>query len=526
MSLALLLGALAGCGDDSSPERDAAPDSEAPDGQAADAGSDATVETTSTVVIFHTADEHGWMQPYQATSQSAILGGIANLYSWWTELEGLDPQKDLILSGGDNWTGPSISTWFEGEPMVEAFNLMGYSASAVGNHEFDFGRDTLALRQAQADYPYLAANLTYSATGGPLEAVEPWILVQSGNVQVGVIGLAGTHTAASANPVYVSDLAFGDYAEALDEHLPALRGAGAQIVILLAHVCSSELVELLSTATPEVDVVFAGHCHQLLETSAGGIPVISSGANLRAYTVTKLTYDWQAQAVTSHETKAVSVSYGATEPNPVTPNAALEELVTYWQGEVDAELGQEIGYTATGINQGTWMMGNWATDSWLWAFPWADIAVTNFGGLRQTITAGTITLADIVGMMPFDNFIYMVEITGAELIANLQQALEYSTTLSGGYPAVAGITFTFVGGVVQVFLPGGAPLDPTATYRVLTNDYLYNGGNGYLFQSQDPDPYDTSLNYRQPVIDFTVSLATTEASPLELFLDPTSRNWN
>ena len=98
----------------------------------------------------HICDEHGWLQPTQESPTSPVLGGAANMTGWWTTLDGLDADRDLVLSGGDSWTGPSISTWFEGEPTVAAFNLMGYRASAIGNHEFDWGIDVLRARIEQA----------------------------------------------------------------------------------------------------------------------------------------------------------------------------------------------------------------------------------------------------------------------------------------------------------------------------------------------------------------------------------------
>jgi 2',3'-cyclic-nucleotide 2'-phosphodiesterase (5'-nucleotidase family) len=96
--------------------------------------------------VLYTNDEHGWMEGMGEDN------GAANLMQLWRDREGYEPTAEhfILLSGGDNWTGPAISTWNQGESMVELMNTMGYEASAVGNHEFDFGLDAIRQRSAEA----------------------------------------------------------------------------------------------------------------------------------------------------------------------------------------------------------------------------------------------------------------------------------------------------------------------------------------------------------------------------------------
>ena len=93
---------------------------------------------THNITILYTNDEHGWIE------KSEYTNGAANLMGLWRDNEEYDGDESfLILSGGDNWTGPAISTWFEGESTVDVMNAMEYDASAIGNHEFDFKVDGL-----------------------------------------------------------------------------------------------------------------------------------------------------------------------------------------------------------------------------------------------------------------------------------------------------------------------------------------------------------------------------------------------
>ena len=462
-----------------------------------------------TLTVLHTSDEHGWLNPGIPSGSSEIRGGAANVVGWWREREGYDPDSTLILSSGDNWTGQSISTLLQGKPMVDIFNQIGYDAVAIGNHEFDFGQEVMQARFAEADFPYLSANIRDAKTGELADFAQPYTILEVNGLQVGIIGLTTISTAIDAHPSHVSDLVFTDYGAALEEFVPQMRGEGAEIVLLLAHVCPSEL-SLLALEMPDmVDAMFAGHCHQLDAYDIAGVPILSSGEYLSSYTRLTLSYDSESGEIIGTDYDVVTVSYVADEGNPVAPDMAIAALIEQWQAELGTELTEEIGYTETGIVQRSPEMGNWVTDAWLWAFPNADIAITNWGGFRQDLPADGITVEDIVNILPFDNSIVMVELTAQQLAENLH--------CCGG--AVAGMTYQADMGGVFMFLADGGDFDREATYRVLVNDFMYNGGSGYLFSEQDPDGYNTGIHWREPVINYTASLNTSQDNPLEDYLD-------
>lgn len=461
------------------------------------------------IVILNTSDEHGWLQPFVPFGSDTTYGGAANIYSWWTDREGYDPNTTLLLSGGDNWTGPSISTWFQGEPMIEAFNRMGYDASVIGNHEFDFGRDVLVQRIAEADYAYLGANIRDAATGDLAGFVLPYIITDVNGVKVGIIGLASRDTPGTTDPRNVTDLDFADYVETLEHYVPVMRSEGAALVVAVTHLCENELVEVAAQAGDLVDAMFGGHCHQVFSREANGVPILGGGWAWRSYARLVLTYDPAQDAIIDVDPGVVPVEYPTEGANPVEPDADLAALVDEWQARTDEFLAQEIGYTDTGLARQGWPILNWVMDAWLWAYPAADIAVTNVGGFRQDLPAGPVELGDIVGVMPFENRLYDVAVTGAQLAENLE--------CCGG--AVGGIRYGYSGGKLVIMFLDGRPFDPKAVYHVLINDFMFFGGDGYLFGEQDPAGYDTGIQWRQPVIDWTLSLATSPADPLENHLD-------
>jgi 2',3'-cyclic-nucleotide 2'-phosphodiesterase (5'-nucleotidase family)/subtilisin family serine protease len=473
------------------------------------------------ITIFHTNDEEGWLQPYVAYGSPVTEGGAANLMGRFTQIEGYSPDADgfLLLSAGDMWTGPSISTWFQGESTVEVFNAMGYDAAAIGNHEFDFGRDALNERIAQADFPLLSANIYYTGTTDLADFTTPYIIKEVNGVKVGIVGLTTTSTPWVTHPKNISDLAFGDYEEALRREVPKMRAEGAEVIIVQAHVCLEPLSELAESVSDlDIDVMSAGHCSELDTQNTAVTLIIGGGHFMRSYAKTELFLDPVTHDVVDYTQSLILNQYVTEEGNPVTPDPEVQAIVDYWQTQTDEVMGEVIGYTETGMSRGSWKQGNYAMDSWLWAYPAADFAMTNWGGFRADIDAGDITVGDIVGVLPFENRIIDCAITGAQLVDNLE--------CCGG--AVAGFTYTYheeEGQTVvdSVTLADSSPLVMTETYHVMVNDFMYMGGDNYLFGEQDPNGYDTSIQWRQPIIDWTKAQNTSATNPIDPLIDDQPR---
>ncbi|MBN1259255.1 MAG: bifunctional metallophosphatase/5'-nucleotidase [Anaerolineae bacterium] len=458
-----------------------------------------------TLVVLYTNDEHGWM------ASSGDAGGAAPLMGLWQAEEGYEIGGNiLLLSGGDNWTGPALSTWFEGESMVEVMNAMGYHASAIGNHEFDFGLEILRERAAQAEFPYLAANIRDKTTGDLADIAIPYVVEDINGTKVGIIGLANTGTPDITMPLYVQNLEFIAYDEALAEYVPQAKADGAELLIVVGHICGNEMRSLAREAGKlGVALIGGGHCHERITGEASGVALVEAGANLESYARVVITFDAASDTVLDVETSVKANRDG-------TSVLAVAEIVDKWQGELDASLSYVIGYSQRGIGRHTPEMYNLVTGAWLAAYPSADVAMSNSGGFRQSLPKGEITLADVVGVLPFDNVLIDVTVTGKQLAESLEFGRQ---TAASRAPAIAGLvregdTFVF---------DDGSPLDPDGSYHILVNDFMYYGGDGYRFQDYDPDAYHTSIDWRQPVIDWIMALETSSEYPIEAYLDPVAR---
>lgn len=447
------------------------------------------------LTILYTNDEHGWMEGM------AEGEGAANLVGLWREVEGYHEDGPfLILSGGDLWTGPAISTWFEGESMTEVLNAMGYQAAAVGNHEFDFGLSALQRRAAQATFPLLSANIRYQDNGRtPTElGIQPYTVLEANGIQVGLIGLTTTSTPVTTNPVTVSEFDFLNYQTALREVVPQARAAGAELLLVLSHVCQDELKSLAAQiADLNIHMLGGGHCNERFAEERNGIILIEGGYHLTSYARVTFTFDTATDTV-------IEATYD-TYPNeggPADPTVAA--IVGRWQEEAEAELNQVIGYTQAGIPRRSPTMQTLITESWLLSYPFADVALTNTGGIRAAIPPGEITLGNVIGVMPFNNVIVELQLTGAELL----QVLGRSSNLAIGGIHTAGANW--------LLNETGAPIDPNTTYHVLVNDFMYAGGDGFTMLARfDPNGYNTAIDWRQPVIDWIQAQNSTAANPLD-----------
>jgi 2',3'-cyclic-nucleotide 2'-phosphodiesterase (5'-nucleotidase family) len=439
-----------------------------------------------TLTILYTNDEHGWMEGMEAGEGAAELMGL------WQEQEGysLEDGRYLILSGGDMWTGPAISTWFDGESMVEVMNAMGYDAAAIGNHEFDFGLEQLQVRLAQAEFPVLSANLRYAADGTtPIDlGILPYAIIPADGASVGVIGLTTTRTPRTTNPNNVAAFVFLDYETAVREIYPQVKAEGADVVVVNAHACRDE-IEALATAVSDLDIqlIGGGHCNELFAKERGDIVVMEGGYHMGSYAHATFAIDPETGAVTV-------VAYGTEQNQGGTAVPEIAAIVGKWHDAAAEELSVVIGYTEEGFGRRSPEMQALITDAWLAGYPAADAAITNLGGMRADIPPGDITLESIITVMPFDNVLIAVTLSREQLVDVLNFARD--DAISGAFRQNGD----------WLLDKTGEPVDPAAAYTLLVNDFMYAGGDGYdLLARFDPDAYNTAIDWRQPVIDWFVN---------------------
>lgn len=457
-------------------------------------GDEAPPQPLSSLTLFYTSDEHGWMEPESPFGGAPGLAGL-----WKTALPNDEP--GLILSGGDMWTGPAISTWTRGESMVDVMNTMGYAAAAVGNHEFDFSLEGLKDRAEQAKFPFISANIRYQDTWDCPDFLLPYTILRVGDLHVGVVGLTTLSTPYITFTSQTGDYDFIDYAPVLEEVVPEVRAHGADLILVVSHVCGDELAQLAPLAQSlGVALITGGHCHDLRIQTVNQVPIVEAGSNMLTYAQVKFAFEPDG---TLSDLDVQLLDNIGGDPDP-----EVQQVVDHWADATADQLNQVIGYASSEISRSSPALGHLLVDAWLYRFPRAEIAISNWGGIRQDIPAGDITLGTILGVFPFENALVVLQLTGQQIIANHQccNPVLGGMTSQGGYA-----------------LMDGTPIQPDQTYTVITTDYLYDGGAGFLFGDQDPDAEYTNMAWQQPLIDWLLEIQTNASDPLNNYLDTTSR---
>ncbi|MCK4445688.1 MAG: bifunctional metallophosphatase/5'-nucleotidase, partial [Candidatus Marinimicrobia bacterium] len=286
---------------------------------------------------------------------------------------------------------------------------------------------------------------------------------------------------------------------ALYEYVPQIKKEGAELLIIAGHF-GQPTMEVLAPVAKElgISIIGGGHSHQRVNEMIDGVAIIEAGARMMHYGKIEVLFDTVADTV-------IKLTQELYKNEGGTPDPEIESIISYWRSKVDSSLSQVIGYVDQDINQSSAAMRNMIMDSWLEMFPSADVSMTNSGGIRQSILKGEITLEDIIGVMPFENNIVELDLTGSELIDCMGRLL--------------------VGGIATKtdrLLSDGTSIHPDSIYSVLTIDYLYSRKD-MPFHKYDLNPEYTSTSYRQPVINWIKSFNTTADNSLDQYLDNKSR---
>lgn len=388
----------------------------------------------------------------------------------------------LVTHGGDTISPSILASIDEGAHFIDLLNQLGTDVMVLGNHEYDFGPDVMMQRVAEAQFPVVSAN-SVNPDGSIPDGVLANTTFDYGDWTIGVFGLTTPSTVDRASPAPVS---FLDVTETAAAQAAELEEAGADFVIALAHTTVSEDRALMEQAA--VPLILGGDDHDLRINWFGDTAVVESGSQADFVTIIDLMLDRDDEdQVVWH------ASYDIVNTLDVEPDEAMTAAVAVYEGQLDEELGVEIGSTATTMNTDRQMVrtgenafGNLVADSMREAVG-ADIGFTNGGGIRagREYTPGTVLQRrDILEELPFGNRTVLLELSGADVLAALENGFSRIEDVAGRFPHVSGMTVEYApnrpaGERVVSVMVGDQPLDPSANYLLATNDYMAGGGDGY-----------------------------------------------
>jgi 2',3'-cyclic-nucleotide 2'-phosphodiesterase/3'-nucleotidase/5'-nucleotidase len=399
----------------------------------------------------------------------------------------------VLLHGGDLFQGTPASNFAFGRPVASILNTIGFTAGALGNHEFDWSQDSLRARMRDLRSPILGANVTY-ADGRDVPWIPDDTLVELQGVRVGIVGIADPATPRTTMPSNVADLRFAPVAPVVRARAAALRARGAERVILVAHLggfcdredpdkCDGAIFEVARETGPAVlDAIVSGHTHSHVNTVVNGIPIVQARVSGRAIGVIDLPLGPAPAAPARPEVRAV-VS------DSVTPDPAVARLVSDAMAAVADRISAFVVENAERLPRDgdQYALGNLIADAQR-AAGRGDIAVMNNGGIRTELRAGRVEWWQLFEIQPFENRLVRIPMRGAVLRRYLEgliggNAIRYhvsGASIEFDPAAPAGSRLR------RVTMADGRALDDRRTYSVIMTNFLAESGDGVTIPAGAP----------------------------------------
>lgn len=470
----------------------------------------ATAEYSLT--ILHTNDFHDRFEPIskydsgcsaEDNDAGECFGGVARMVTALTEARARS-NNVILVDGGDQFQGTLFYTYYKGAMTAEFMNQLGYDAMTVGNHEFDDGPEVLRGLIDAVDFPVLMSNADISGEELLSGAIEKSTIIERGGERIGLIGLTPQNTNELASPG--PNVIFTAPAEAVQAEVDRLEAEGVNKIIVLSH--SGYNVDIaIAQATTGVDVIVGGHSHTLLgdfEDAAGPYPtMVGDTAIVQARSYGKYLGELN---VTFDDDGVITEASGApvTIDGTVAEDAAAKDRVAELAIPLEEIRNRVVAETADVLTGDRAIcrvmecsMGNLIADAMLdrVADQGIVIALQNSGGIRADIDAGEVTMGEVLTVLPFQNTLSTFQISGATLMEALENSASQIEDGSGRFLQVAGMTLTVdlsmdPGSRISDVMVGGAPIDPAATYGVVSNNFVRNGGDGFAMFTDAANAYD------------------------------------
>ena len=485
-------------------------------------------DLTGKIVILHTNDVHGAIDGY------AYVSALRDTF----EAKGAEV---ILVDAGDFSQGDPRVSIYKGATAVELMNAVGYNYSTIGNHEFDYGYESLKENLSKASFKVLCADVFDN--GAPIFTPHDVYTAKSG-VKIGFFGMETPETLTKVMPGYVTKLHFAsnsngktELADCAQGEIDALKAEGSDLIIGLFH------LGLYDESAPDrhrsvdvynetngIDFIIDGHSHTVMTGTEDGKPIQSTGTKFQAIGVIiidsaekkiesnflieteGLEKDEKVKAVSDKINDEVNATYGAPfAKSEVTLNGSKAP-----QGNRDSETNN----------------GNLITDAMLWNILKVEgslkvdkdhvVAVTNGGGIRAAINPGDVSMKDVNSVLPFGNTLAVIYVKGSELL----EAMEASTFSLpiGGYPQTAGMKWTldttkeydakeetypdstYYGPKsiqrVSIQSVNGKAFNPDDTYAVVTNNFCAVGGDTYYVFKSASDQFDTGIPLDEAVMNY------------------------
>ncbi|WP_065753807.1 bifunctional metallophosphatase/5'-nucleotidase [Bradyrhizobium paxllaeri] len=439
-------------------------------------------------------------------------------------------KNSIFVAAGDLiGASPFLSAMFHDEPTIEALSMMGLNISAVGNHEFDEGKDELLrmqnggchpIDQCQGPHPFTGAKFRYLAAStfekSSGRTVFPAYEIRTfEGIPVAFIGLTLKGTPGLVSPVGIAGLEFRDEADTVNALIPELKARGVEAIVVLIHEgglptgdyndcrgISGPIVDIVKKFDKAVDVVVSGHTHRAYVCDIDGRLVTSGDKYGTLVTAIDMKLDPVTRDVVSARA-GNNIVHTATLAKDAQQTALLDAYDRLAAPIANRPAGSITATLSRAPNAaGESPLGDIIADAQLAATSTeakggAVIAFTNPGGIRADVARredGAVTYADLFASQPFRNQLVTLTLSGKQIKDILEQQwrdpkrpriLQVSKGFSYAWDGSKGDGERIIAERMSL---NGQPIDPAAHYRVTVNNFLFVGGDGFTALTEGTAP--------------------------------------
>ncbi|MGX5839786.1 5'-nucleotidase C-terminal domain-containing protein [Mesorhizobium sp. ArgA1] len=491
-----------------------------------------------TLNILHFNDWHSRIEgnnKYESTcsaeeeTKGECIGGAGRLVSAIAqERKKLEGQNVLLLNAGDSFQGSLFYITYKGAAEEEFLNQIKPDAVTLGNHEFDDGESALVPYLDKAKFPIVSANVVANDKSGAAGKIKPSIVLEVGGQKIGIVGAVTNDTPELASPG--PNITIADDVKSITAEVEKLKAQGVNKIIAVTHIGYRRERDVIAKI-PGIDLVVGGHSHSLLSNTdpkaegpyptmvdnpdGSKVPVVQAASYSKYLGEFKVVFD---------DNGVVKEASG--DPifldKSITPDPAVLARIKELGAPIEALKNKEVAETTEAIDGSRencrtkeCAMGNLVSEAILDRVKGqgVEIVVSNGGGLRASIDKGTVTMGEVLTVLPFQNTLATFQISGKDLVAGLENGVSQVEDGAGRFPQVAGLKYSFDKSVapnagrvksVQVMEGGAwAPINPDKDYLVATNNYVRQGGDGYkVFAEKAKNAYDYGPGLEQVVADY------------------------
>lgn len=471
------------------------------------------------LTVLYTNDLHAHFEPHIVpwADKTRKVGGFANIAALVKKEKKANPNT-VYFDAGDSFAGPYVSSLTNGEAVIDAMNYLGLDAGCVGNHEFDYGWDVALEQFKKAKFPLLNGNIFLKGTN-KLHWNNPYIIKNVNGIRLGIIGLHekfafyDTVSAEMIKGVEVKDekVYLRKYIKELKPKtdliillihigIPGTQSTGGEKDVVRNHQHDIDLAKAVSG----VDLMITGHPHSGISEPivANSTIIVSTDAYTIELGKLELTYDKKRDKITKYKNHLNYLFDDEVEDDP-----QMLTVINKWKDKLKVITEEQVTTIPSPLTRSyseESVMGDMVADAMLNAHPEFDFAVTNSGGLRQDIDAGAVTVGELISAFPFPNTIVQLEMKGSDM----RQIFEHGAGLTNGILQVSeGVEIVYdekkpIGSRIVKCNIKGVLLDDNKTYKVLTSNFLADGGDGFLVFKKTLSYKNTGVEMLQAMIKY------------------------